>query len=79
MHERPVRHLTVAVIAVTIIVAAAIVMYGSGVIAGVTAALGSTTIALIVLAHLGVVAAIGTCVVAWRRLPRRNRVSDPRT
>jgi len=73
VHERPVRHLTVAAIAVTMIVAAAIVMYRSGLIAGATAAFGSTTIALIVLAHLGVLAAIGTCLVALRRLPRRNR------
>ena len=72
MHERPVRHLPVAAIAVTLFVGAAIVWYRSGLIAGMAAASGSTTLVVIVLAHLGALAAIATCVVAWRRLPRRN-------
>jgi hypothetical protein len=72
VHERPVRHLPVAAIVVTMLVAATIVLYRSGLIAGMTAAFGSTTIVLIVLAHLGALAAIGTCLVALRRLPRRN-------
>ena len=73
MHERPARHLRVAAIAVTLLVAATILAYRSGLIVGMTAAFGSTTIAVLVLAHLGALAAIGTCLVAWRRLSRRNR------
>lgn len=73
MHEPPVRHLPVAAIAVTLLVAATIVLYRSGLIAGMTAAFGSTTLGLIVLAHLGVLAAIGTCLIALRRRPRRSR------
>ncbi len=72
MHDRPVRHLPVAAIAVTVLVAT-IVLYRSGLIAGMTAAFGSTSIALIVLAHLGALAAIGTCLAALRWLPPRNR------
>jgi len=73
VHERPVRHLPVAAIAATLLVTATIVLYRSGLIGGTSAAFGSTTIGLIVLAHLGALAASGTCLVALRRLPRRNR------
>jgi hypothetical protein len=58
---------------VTLLVAATIVLFRSGLIARMTAAFESTTIALIVLAHLGALAAIGSCLVALRRLPRPNR------
>jgi hypothetical protein len=73
VHERPVRHLPVASIAATLLVAATIVLYRSGLIGGMSAAFGPTAIGLIVLAHLGALAAIGTCLVALRRRPRRNR------
>lgn len=73
MHERLALHVAVAGIAVTLLVAATILLYRSGLIAGMTAAFGSSTIVLIVLAHFGALAAIGTCFVALRRLPRRNR------
>jgi len=74
VHKTRTRHLPIVVIAAVLLIAGPILLYRSGVIAGLTAAVGSTTIALIVLAHVGVLAAVLGTMVAWRR----RRLENPR-
>jgi len=67
MHEIRRRHLPIVAIAAGVLIAVPILLYRSDLIAGITAAVGSTTIALIVFVHLGVLAAVVAPLVAWRR------------
>jgi hypothetical protein len=65
--------LPIIVVAAGALIAGPILLYRAGLMAGLTAAVGSTTIAVIVLAHLGVLATVIGTFVAWRRLenPRK--------
>ena len=66
MRKPRTRHVPIAAIATAALIAGPILLYRAGLMAGLTAAVGSTTIALIVLAHLGVLATvIGTFVGFW--------------
>jgi hypothetical protein len=59
--------LPIGLVAAAVLITVPILLYRSDLIAGITAAVGSTTITLIVLAHLGVLAAVIAPFVAWRR------------
>jgi len=50
-----------------------IILYRTGSIVGITAAVGSTAVALIVLAHFGVLAAIGAAFGVLRARSRQDR------
>jgi hypothetical protein len=56
---------------IAVLVAAPILLYRIRPVVGIAAAFGSGAIALIVLAHLGVIAAVIAPVVLWRRRTRR--------
>jgi len=71
MTSRP-RHLVIITVAATALIAGVIMLYRANPIAGLTAAVGSTTIVFIVLAHVGVLAATFASLAAWRRR-RRHR------
>jgi cytochrome c biogenesis factor len=73
VHKGHSRHAPVVAIAATLLIVGAILVSRSGRIAAITAVVGSTTIGLIVLAHIGVLAAIAACLVALRRLLRQDR------
>lgn len=67
------RHLPIIAIAAAVLIAGPILLYRAGLMAGLTA-VGPTAIALIVLAHLGVLATVIGTFVAWRR----RRLGNPR-
>jgi len=71
VHRTRTRHLPIIAIAAGVLIAG-ILLYRVGLMAGLTAAVGSTTIALIVLAHLGVLATVIGTFVAWRSASTRK-------
>ena len=74
MYKARRRHSPIVLMAAVGLIAVSILFYRSERIGGITLAVGSTTIALVVLAHLGVVAAVIGTLVAWRR----RRPENPR-
>lgn len=68
------RHLPIIAIAAAVLITGPILLYRAGLMAELTAAVGSTVIALIVLAHVGVLATVVGTFVAWRR----RRLGNPR-
>jgi hypothetical protein len=66
------RHAVGIVVAAATLIGGAILLYRvSPLTAIITSAFGSTAIALIVLAHVGVIAALLLPLLAWRRRLRR--------
>jgi hypothetical protein len=74
VHKPRGRHWPIVAVSAVLLIAGSILLYRAGLMAGLTAAVGSTTIALIVLAHVGVLAAVIGTMVAWRR----RRLDNPR-
>jgi hypothetical protein len=65
------RHIVGVVVAAAMLIAGTMLMDTVSRAAGIMTALGSSAIAVILLAHFGVVAAVLALVLAWRRRTRR--------